>query len=253
MKNVNLWKQLEAFELDEPTAEFYFSARLARENGWGKDFARRVIIEYKRFLYLAKEAGHPVTPSDEVDQAWHLHLCYTRSYWDELCARVLEIPLHHGPTKGGEAERAKYRNWYEKTLASYEIQFGEKPPADIWPKSEKRFSPRQEFQRLDRSRYLIIDKPGRSAIRVCALACGVALVAGCAGDSGLDTILGLILGGTVIAVLVLSLSKITGGSGKGGPGSDGGSSGGWFGCGGDSGCAGSGCGGGCGGGGCGGG
>ena len=34
-----------------------------------KELARRVIREYKRFTFLAMEAGHPVTPSDPVDQA----------------------------------------------------------------------------------------------------------------------------------------------------------------------------------------
>ncbi|MEK6230809.1 MAG: hypothetical protein N2A42_03075 [Luteolibacter sp.] len=35
------------------------------------------MTEYKRFVALAMLAGHPVTPSEEVDQAWHLHLVYT--------------------------------------------------------------------------------------------------------------------------------------------------------------------------------
>ncbi len=89
LKNNELWQRLEAFELNDSEADFCFSTRLAQENGWSEAFARRVIREYKRFLYLAKSAGHPVTPSDQVDQAWHLHLCYTRSYWNELCANVL--------------------------------------------------------------------------------------------------------------------------------------------------------------------
>jgi hypothetical protein len=30
---------------------------LARDNGWSQNYALRVIAEYKRFVYLAKEAG----------------------------------------------------------------------------------------------------------------------------------------------------------------------------------------------------
>ncbi len=41
--------------------------------------------EYRRFAFLAATAGHPVTPSDAVDQAWHLHLTYSRDYWDRFC------------------------------------------------------------------------------------------------------------------------------------------------------------------------
>jgi len=56
-----------------------FEARLARENGWCRAYTQRVIVEYKRFVYLAMTAGHVVTPSEEVDHAWHMHLTYTRS------------------------------------------------------------------------------------------------------------------------------------------------------------------------------
>ena len=69
-----LWQRIEAFRLGDPAAPLTFTRRLARENGWTQAFARRVVAEYKRFCYLAARAGHPVTPSDQADQAWHLHL-----------------------------------------------------------------------------------------------------------------------------------------------------------------------------------
>ncbi|MEJ7660653.1 MAG: hypothetical protein WKG07_14075 [Hymenobacter sp.] len=75
----DLWARLVALDLDGQAA-LSFSHRLARDNGWSLAFARRVVLEYKKFVYLAATCGHPVTPSDEVDQAWHLHLVYTRSY-----------------------------------------------------------------------------------------------------------------------------------------------------------------------------
>src|SRR4051794_21859641 len=76
-----LWQKIKAFELDRAGDGFPFSARLARENGWSRSFAFRVIEEYRRFVYLMATAPHPVSPSDAVDQAWHLHMTYTRSYW----------------------------------------------------------------------------------------------------------------------------------------------------------------------------
>ena len=125
--------RLESFEIDQPGVSFPFSARLARDQGWDRGFARRVCDEYKRFLWLAVKAGHPVTPSEEVDEAWHLHLCYTRSYWDDLCGKLLGKPLHHGPTEGGRDEDEKFADWYGRTLDSYRRHFGEEPPTDIWP------------------------------------------------------------------------------------------------------------------------
>lgn len=133
-----LWARLEGFELDAPDAAFDFSARLARENGWSRAHTARVVAEYKRFLALATCAGHPVTPSVAVDQAWHLHLLYTRSYWDDLCGTVLGRPLHHEPTMGGPEESARYQAQYERTLTSYRRLFGAEPPADIWPTATQR-------------------------------------------------------------------------------------------------------------------
>ena len=69
-----------AYSFDEEEEAYPFAARLARENDWSRDFADRVIAEYRRFAFLALAADHPVTPSDQVDQVWHLHLLYTRSY-----------------------------------------------------------------------------------------------------------------------------------------------------------------------------
>jgi hypothetical protein len=100
-----------------------------------------VVEEYRRFVYLAMAAGHPVTPSVDVDHAWHLHLTYTRSYWEEMCGRVLGRPLHHDPTRGGLAEGAKFTDWYARTLRSYQEAFGSAPPADIWPSPAERFAP----------------------------------------------------------------------------------------------------------------
>ncbi len=155
----SLLDKIMAFELDEPTAQFPFTARLAREQGWTHVFAGRVVTEYKCFIALAMLAGHPVTPSEEVDQAWHLHLVYTRSYWHGLCREVLGRDLHHGPTAGGAEENHKYADWYQKTLDSYGRQFGHAPPPDIWPGPEQRFAKAGAFRWVDSSAFWLIPKP----------------------------------------------------------------------------------------------
>lgn len=161
----DLWRRLEAFELDDPAASLTFTRRLARENGWDVSYAARVVDEYKRFVFLAMTAGHQVTPSDEVDQAWHLHLTYTRSYWGELCGDVLGRPLHHGPTKGGAEEGRRFETQYEATLSSYRHAFGEVPPADVWPPSAARFGEAKDFVRVNRQRVWLVPKPWRAESR----------------------------------------------------------------------------------------
>ncbi len=156
-----LWERLQAWDLDHAETALPFSLRLARENGWSRDFAKRVIQEYKRFCYLAVRTRFPVTPSEQVDQAWHLHLLYTWNYWEEFCPKVLECKLHHGPTRGGTAERAKFRTWYENALHSYMQLFGTAPPADIWPDPEARFVDAGQYQRVNAGKFLLIPNPRR--------------------------------------------------------------------------------------------
>ena len=132
-----LWQALSGYEVGPVDAELSFTRRLARENGWSARQAARFFEEYRRFLYLAVTAAHPVTPSDAVDQAWHLHLTYTRDYWERLCPEVLGRALHHGPTRGGREEGARFFEQYAQTLRSYEAAFGS-APEDIWPDARRR-------------------------------------------------------------------------------------------------------------------
>jgi hypothetical protein len=155
---IELWDRIQAFSFDSGAATYSFWSRLAAENGWSLPFAARAISEYRRFLYLAVAAGHPVSPSDHVDQVWHLHLLYTESYWDRLCRDTLGRRLHHAPTTGGDAERAKFDDWYRNTLDSYRRVFREDPPADIWPGAEAGAG-NDRFQRVNLRRCWIVPKP----------------------------------------------------------------------------------------------
>jgi hypothetical protein len=153
----HLWNRIRNFELDDPAAAFSFTDRLARENGWPLQYALRATLEYKKFMFLLCLAEHPLTPSDQVDQVWHLHLLYTRSYWLDFCEQVLGQPIHHGPTRGGDAERGKFNDWYGRTKALYQEVFGQAPPADIWPDNETRFQD-VNFRRVNLSAFWLLPK-----------------------------------------------------------------------------------------------
>jgi hypothetical protein len=157
IQELTTWNRLSRLDFDASDVAFPFSARLARENAWSRAFAAKAIEEYRKFCFLAVHAGHPVTPSDEVDQVWHLHLTYSRHYWDTLCRDTLAAPLHHGPTKGGTAEDRKFHDWYENTLGAYRRYFGE-PPNDLWPEAMERFDERHEFVRIDRRDVVTFDR-----------------------------------------------------------------------------------------------
>lgn len=152
------WEKISHFEIDDEGSAMTFTDRLARDNGWTMEFAVRTVEEYKKFIFLNCITTHPLTPSDQVDQAWHLHLLYTQSYWNDLCQQTIGRQIHHGPTKGGHTEQDKFTNWYEKTLDLYRNTFLEEPPADIWPPSAVRFTD-VVFERVNKKKNWIIKKP----------------------------------------------------------------------------------------------
>lgn len=158
-----LWNKLKSFQLDETDVRLTFSQRLARENGWNREYTLRVIEEYKKFLFLCCTSPTPVTPSDPVDQAWHLHLTYTKSYWNDLCKETLEREIHHNPTKGGKEEQQKFNTLYTGLHEIYFEKFGINPPPDIWHDNKTRFSD-INFQRVNLSKYRLIRKPDSKAV-----------------------------------------------------------------------------------------
>jgi hypothetical protein len=225
-------------------AKFTFIDRLAQDNDWTRAFAARTFTEYQRFLYLAATAERPITPSDQVDQVWHLHLTYSRHYWDVLCGKILGKPLHHGPTAGGEQEDARYADQYATTLNRYRQTFGEAPPADIWPASQTRFGTR--YRRVEVGKHWMVPKTAGY------VTIGAVALAGCTQSSGNPLFLAMLIGGIVLGTYVMARidaatsgkkNKKNDGSGcsAGGCGSSSDNS-----SGGDSGCGGGGCGGGCG-------
>lgn len=162
-----LWNRLRRFDIDAScgaaspggASRRSFTRRLGEERGWSADFAARVVDEYRRFLFLALAAGHPVCPSEEVDAAWHLHLTFTRSYWQDLCSAVLRCPLHHDASGGGPAEAKRHREMYRRTLAAYRTAFGTEPPADIWPPAWDRFDAARRIRSIDLRDHWVIRRP----------------------------------------------------------------------------------------------
>lgn len=130
------FRRLASYQFDAPGAPMPFSRRLAEREGWSAAYTTAVIEEYRRFVFLAVSMDHVATPSKAVDAAWHLHLEYTREYWDVFCAQVLRTPLHHSPGTGAPDEPILYGQLYAQTLDSYCRVFGAEPPASIWPKPQ---------------------------------------------------------------------------------------------------------------------
>lgn len=169
-----VWHRLTSCTFGPADAAFDFPARLARENGWSAAHAARVIEEYKRFCFLAVTGDAEVTPSDAVDQVWHLHLTYSRDYWQHFCPEVLGCELHHGPTRGGTSERSRFFTQYARTLKLYEQAFGP-APEDIWPHAARRLLDDPRARRVHPRDGLVVPRGKLAALLVAAILLGAAL------------------------------------------------------------------------------
>ncbi len=124
--------RMEQFRIDAPGAVAPFTTKLQQEQNWSAAFTKLAIHEYQRFMILAATMPVEVTPSKIVDAVWHKHLTYTQSYWNDLCANVLQKEIDHHPGSGGTSDN-KYQAQYRRTLALYEMVFNERAPEIIWP------------------------------------------------------------------------------------------------------------------------
>lgn len=227
MKQHNtLWKKINSLQIEPPQADLTFTQRLARENDWSATFSEKVIFEYRRFLFLMATSNREVTPSDQVDQAWHLHLTYTRSYWQDLCEDIIGFKLHHNPTEGGVQQQEKFKEQYQYTLDLYKKVYNEAPLNDVWPSVEKRFDAFYNFTRISRKKFWVIQKPEFSIDKFLFFAFIPTLLTACTDDINTSDIwfwIKLALGLYVIYKVLTWLGfDSKGGNGRGGGGCGGG-------------------------------
>jgi hypothetical protein len=80
---------------------------LVEKLGWDHEQARRVEVEYKRFLYaLAHKDKDDILspPSQEVDDFWHQHILDTRKYRED-CQTIFGHYVDHTPGLSSENQR----------------------------------------------------------------------------------------------------------------------------------------------------
>ena len=121
------------FDLDRPAGEYSFSKRLAKENSWTTAFTAQAILEYKKFMYLAATYEFMVSPSEIVDEVWHLHLIFTESY-GELCL-LLGKKIQHIPSTHNKEDYLRFKQAKDRTKEYYEKEFGTQPES-IWGQNE---------------------------------------------------------------------------------------------------------------------
>jgi hypothetical protein len=168
----SLWLSISSHQIGPKNARYSFVKRLASESSWSIRFAEKALHEYKRFIYLLCVSSHPVTPSAQVDQVWHLHLLYTHDYWDDFAPKLNKRP-HHCPTEGGSFENQKFKDYYQKTLDSYVYFFKEKPPLEFWPVPSIRFQSLEYLNRVDLDHFVVLP---RNHLKILAIMLALSLL-----------------------------------------------------------------------------
>ena len=51
-EELQLWERISQFPIDKTDVKLSFLQRLARENGFSESFAKKIVEEYKKFLFL---------------------------------------------------------------------------------------------------------------------------------------------------------------------------------------------------------
>lgn len=106
--------------------------------GWSLEFAKRIAVEYRRFLTLCLEYPEfAMVPSTYVDDFWHFHILDTQSYQED-CQKVFGYFLHHFPYFGmrGEEDAHNLKTAWLASCALYEKRFGV-IDKQLWPISKR--------------------------------------------------------------------------------------------------------------------
>lgn len=103
-----------------------FFNKLKDEYNWKSEQANNAILEYQKFLLIVKKYGANQTPSKLVDKVWHIHLLFTKDYWENLCPNYLGFNLHHIPSETDSESKVKDLENYKNTMEHYKLLFGEK-------------------------------------------------------------------------------------------------------------------------------
>ncbi|NCO04625.1 MAG: hypothetical protein GW939_00585 [Candidatus Magasanikbacteria bacterium] len=101
--------------------------RIEKEHGYSLNMATALVREAKRMLYLSAREKTVVSPSHDVDMAWHEMLMFTRFYQE--FAEFIGKFIHHDPTPGPPDGG----NIYKATKQKYQEAFGEKVDQTLWP------------------------------------------------------------------------------------------------------------------------
>lgn len=95
---------------------------------WSDSYAQAVLEEYQRFMHI-RALDFGTSPTDPIDQLWHIHILYTENYYD-YCMKKFGKFIHHSPDMSldQKARQARIR----KTIKIYSQLYPSILYPEIW-------------------------------------------------------------------------------------------------------------------------
>lgn len=109
-----------------------FEHNLRKLGDYTDDSARRLTLEYRRFLYLKLVDGGILVPPGVIEQAWRLHRKMLGPQTEQV-----EVPWGGTIQQEDGLDEEERIARYRKALDLYRREFGVAPPDDIWPSVEQ--------------------------------------------------------------------------------------------------------------------
>lgn len=128
-------------EVDDYAVPDLLIPRIMKLYNRDEEYAKGIVKEAKRMLYLHWVTKHPVCPSIQIDDAWHEMILFTRWY-AKFCDFIGGF-VHHTPEpvapkavapkqESAPSAPSEAETLYDQTRANYEEHFGEKPNTRYW-------------------------------------------------------------------------------------------------------------------------
>ena len=94
-------------------------------------FAKRIFVEYAKFLVMLKLDNCDISPGFWVDMLWHTHMQHTKLYRD-FCYSFFGRMIGHHPNNDSRYNKNEYEDFHKNTLQVYAKMFGPSVNYQIW-------------------------------------------------------------------------------------------------------------------------
>jgi hypothetical protein len=129
MKEPALWAALKDHPFPVRGASDDLSARVLKIGRLGRRRTLTALDAYRRFLYLSAIAGSEVTPPPLLGEIWRIHALDHANYTEGLVRGVIRRPMPDAFSPPLPLSHPAHR----RTRALYREEFGQSPPAMLWP------------------------------------------------------------------------------------------------------------------------